>query len=179
VKKIAPIIALVLVCFTALALLHSILTTPTKSKGNLADCTLCDSKLIGEFALRDTSLRIDSSDVIDFSSGKFVHSVPFSRSGSALRSHVPLIVEHRPCEQMSGVDARRIIALVENLESCWKGSVMNDPRGNMGIEIVSSRCSAKDLTVSGFISASKPYPTPVSNIYFGPEPGQECSRKSL
>lgn len=77
-------------------------------------------------------------------------------SASALRDHVGHIILPRPNKQMIGIDARRIIAFMENAQAVWDRSFMKNPgsavhqNGSLTEEGVSSRDSS--MTKIGYLA---------------------------
>jgi hypothetical protein len=105
------------------------------------------------------SVGVSSAYVADDLSGQLCLSVPLSARAATLRHHVLGVLFSRPKEQVTWVDAKPNVALVENAYPLWDFPHMNQVRESVGAQL--AFLEPGTLAVSMTSLGGSPNPAPI------------------
>ncbi len=129
--------------------------------------SLGDAELFGDCRLGFT-LGISHSDCDDIIRRKdclpmLGANLPIHLGSPSFVEAIPHIIGLSTEEKMSGIDARRVVAFVENPESIRDGTKVDFPRDAVGFQRGFSVCG-RDVPVSAG-GTSCPFPTPTDRSF--------------
>lgn len=113
--------------------------------------------LFGQFLLRDTALRVASTNLGYLFVGKFCHWVSIAMRMPSLLAHVVVVIFARSQKQVIWITTFPIVAFMENPQPIWNIAIYQHPCKAMGANVIPSK-GILQLPVAALINRRLPLP---------------------